>query len=79
MCILHWAKNWLDVLLIHEGITIMVQIFVEIPQKSKNMLLCNTLIVKNSPLSGITLIKVMQVWIGLDMILSIRYYIDEIK
>jgi hypothetical protein len=79
MCILYWAKNWLDVLLVHEGITIVVQIFEEIPQKFKNMLLCNTLIVKKSPLSGITLIKVMHVWIGLDMILSMRYYIDEIK
>jgi hypothetical protein len=49
-------------LLVHEGITIVVQIFVEIQQKSKNMFLCNTLIVKKSPWLGITLINVMHVW-----------------
>jgi hypothetical protein len=31
MCILYWSKNWLDVLLIHEGVAIVVQMFVEIP------------------------------------------------
>jgi len=31
MCILHWTKNWLDVLLMHEGLAIVVQMFVEVP------------------------------------------------
>jgi hypothetical protein len=46
MSILHWAKKWLDVLLVHEGIAIVIQTFVQVPQKLKGMLLHNTLIEK---------------------------------
>jgi hypothetical protein len=48
MCILHWTKNWLDVLLVHGGIAIVVETFVEVPLKSKGMILCNTFIKKKS-------------------------------
>jgi len=46
MCILHWTKKWLDVLLVNEGVAIVIQMFVEVPLKPKGMILCNTLIVK---------------------------------
>jgi hypothetical protein len=46
MRILHWTKNWSDVLLVHEGFAIVIQMFVEVPLKHKSMILCNTFIVK---------------------------------
>jgi hypothetical protein len=37
----------LDVLLVHKGIPIVIQMFVEVPLKPKGMILCNTFINKN--------------------------------
>jgi hypothetical protein len=42
------SKNWLDVLLVYEGIAIVIQMYVQVPLKPKNMFLCNTLIIKKS-------------------------------
>jgi hypothetical protein len=41
----------LDVLLIHEDIAIIVKTFVEVELNPKGMILCNTFIVKKSPIS----------------------------
>jgi len=48
MCILHWTKNWLDTLLVHEDIVIIIQTFVKATLKPKGMILGNTLIVRKS-------------------------------
>jgi hypothetical protein len=51
MWILHWTRNWLDVLLVYEDIAIVVKTFVKVALKPKGMILCNTFIVKKSPIS----------------------------
>ncbi len=39
----------MDVFLVHEGITIGIQTFVEVLVKPKGVILCNTLIIKTIP------------------------------
>ncbi len=80
MCILYWAKNWLDVLLVHEGITIVVQIFVEIPQKSKKHAFvqcphCKKIpFIKDHPNKGNARVN----WVGYDIVYKVLHWWDKI-